>query len=319
MLPNIDTHRHLGGSIPVTCVWDIISTKGYAHLASNIQDVQTAMTFSATEPKEFHRFLDKFKILDQIRWTEELIDLSIKAVCDEFEKENLAYCWLDFSINKYMHIGWHKHEAIRFIYDRFQQYRPNKVGLILSLKYESLRHTQRQYAKLIDTPDVADILFGLDLVGDEAYFDANFYAPLFADWNKANKMLRAHVGESQTAKNVRFAIKKLHVTNIAHGIKIFEDTGLTEIAVDAGVTFDLAITSNYLTGVLGETIHHPIVAMLDAGLIATLGSDDPIQCSTNLATEFALATKYGCSEGQLNQIKKTAITNTLKYRPTAQL
>ena len=136
------------------------------------------MTFKDGEPYNFYRFLDKFKILDEIHWDEELINSSIAAVCQQLEEEGLDFCWLDFSINKYMGaMNWHKKEAIKFIHDSFHRHRPNKVGLILSLKYESMRASQKQYAKLIDDPDIVDLLFGLDLVGDEAYFDYQFYRP----------------------------------------------------------------------------------------------------------------------------------------------
>lgn len=282
----IDPHRHLGGSISVECVWDIIQRRNYSYLASTIYDVQIAMTFIDGEQTGFHRFLDKFKILDEIEWDEELIDLSIKSVCDDLEKEGIDFCWLDFSINKYMHLQWHKVDAIKFIHDSFEYHRPGKVGLILSLKYESLQQSQRQYSRLIDDPEVADILMGLDLVGDESYFDAKFYSPIFKEWRNAGKMVRAHVGESQSHKNVEDAILRMKATNIAHGIKSMGHHEILEAALDHDVVFDMAITSNYLTGVWDEPDFHPILDMMGRGLKVTIGSDDPVQCSTTLDKEF---------------------------------
>lgn len=315
MLPIIDTHRHLGGSITPSCVWQIIQKQGYKHLAESYDDVEKAMTFVPHEPRDFHRFLDKFKILDQIVWTEELINFSIQSVCQELENEGNHYCWMDFSINKYMHIGWHKYEAIKFIHNCFESYRPGKVGLILSLKYESLRTTQQQYAKLIEDSSVADILFGLDLVGDEAYFDWQFYAPIFSEWRKAGKMVRAHVGESQSADNVMRAIDKLYVTNIAHGIKIHDNKEMLAIARDTGITFDAAVTSNYLTGVWSDSTQHPIIDMMDAGLRVTIGSDDPVQCSTNLNHEYTLINGLGLSNEKCLAMKAFSYENTLKFKP----
>lgn len=311
----IDLHRHLGGSISPECVWNIIQKRGFGYLASSLEDVRAAMTFQNGEEKTFHRFLDKFRILDEIDWNENLINWSIKDVCDSLENENVDYCWLDFSINKYMSYGWHKAEAIRFIYDCFKEHRSHKVGLVLSLKYESLRETQRQYAKLIDDPKIAEILVGIDLVGDEAYFDSKFYAPIFKNWRSAGKMIRAHVGESQGIRNVREAIDDLRVTNVAHGFKCVNDEYIVKAAIDNDITFDLAITSNYITGVLPKTATHPIIQMMNKGLKVTIGSDDPVQLGVTLDDEFVrfakIAKNVGKSDEEVTEMVKTLESNAV--------
>lgn len=267
------------------------------------------MTFQKDEPYGFHRFLDKFRILDKIKWDEELIDGSIATVCEEIEKENLDFCWMDFSINKYMeHMNWHKKEAIQFIHSSFQHYRPNKVGLILSLKYESMQASQRQYAKLIDDPDVVDLMFGLDLVGDEGYIDHDFHGEVLLEWKKAGKMTRAHVGEYGPCVNIKAVLP--FVSNIAHGLKIVDDQRLIKFCIDSEIVFDLGISSNYYTGVVELGHPHPLHKMLDAGLQLTIGSDDPIVCNTTLANEFALAKSLEASDDQLLAMKINAIKQT---------
>lgn len=273
------------------------------------------MTFKDGEPYDFHRFLDKFRILDKIKWDETLIDSSIAAVCQELERENLDYCWLDFSINKYMEpMNWHKRDAIKFIHASFQQHRPNKVGLILSLKYESMRASQRQYAKLIDDPEVVDLLFGLDLVGDEVYFDYQFYRPIFAEWKKAKKMTRAHVAESQSADNGVDAIIHLGVTNIAHGLKMMDNNLVIDLARRHQITFDLGISSNYFTGVWEDETTHPVNIMLKNNLRVTLGTDDPVQCNSTLEGEFQLTKRFGITDSQRRQMKLIAEENTKLYQ-----
>ncbi len=74
----IDPHCHLGGSYSIDFVWYAIQKFNLKHLASSIDDVQRQMTFGPNEPRTFNGFLDKFKILDNITWTKELIDHSIK-------------------------------------------------------------------------------------------------------------------------------------------------------------------------------------------------------------------------------------------------
>ncbi len=321
----IDTHRHFGGSISTECVWDIIRDNGMLYLAGSLSDVESAMVFSADEKPGFNSFLNKFRILDNIKWSEELIDLSVKSVCDGLEDESIDYCWMDFSINKYMNIGWHKREAIKFMHDRFHHHRPNGVGLILSLKYEDLKHTQREYAELIDDP-ISELLFGIDVVGDETFFDAEFYSDVLRKWVESGKMVRMHVGESQSDDNIKHAIIDIGVTNIAHGIKIGNQHGLidhsiVDMAVDKNITFDMAITSNYLTGCWTNINRHPSlsVAILKNSYI-TIGSDDPVILRTTLENEFAIFkgicdhNKCTNTDGLMAKLERTAINNTNRFK-----
>ena len=308
----VDTHRHLGGSIPVSWVWQTIQDNNWTYMGESESEVVKSMTMYNNKERDFHLFLDKFKILDQIRWTEDLIDGSIRSVCEILKTENIDYCWMDFSINKYMEaMNWHKKEAIQFIYDSFNTHYPRRVGLILSLKYESTRASQRQYAQLIEDPDIVDLLFGIDLVGDERYFDNTFYKPIFEQWSNAGKMTRAHTSECLDWQNSYNAIKNLNVTNIAHGINIIHDKNAVDIAIDRGVTFDLGVTSNYMTGACKQ--NHPIAKMLDMGLKLTLGTDDPVQCNCTLEGEYKLAKKCGVSTDQMLKMMNVAKANTLKY------
>lgn len=303
-IPRIDTHRHMGGSIPYRFIWQIIDRHGWHHIATDEIDTYCQMVFGPDDPKDFKHFLSKFAILDLIPWTEELIDLSIQSVCNELELDKIDYAWLDFSINKYMNIGWSKSEAIDFIHSRFQAHRPNKVGLILSIKYESRKEKQNQYAELIRDDDLKSKLIGIDLVGDENAFDHSFHSALLQEWHDSNKIVRAHVGESGPAKNIKTAIEA-GVTNIAHGIKIVTEPDLIKLARDSNICFDLGLTSNLLTGVATEE-DHPLTIMLHERLNITLGTDDPVICNTTLDAEFSLSKSLGATTHHINGMKQTA-------------
>lgn len=310
----IDLHRHLGGSIRPQFVWDIIQKNNLSYLGESLQDVIKEMTFVEGEPYGFHRFLNKFRILDAIKWNEDLLEASIKDVCDGLEEDNIDYTWLRFSINKYIeHIDKHKWELIKLVSEMFKKYRPNKVGLMLSLKYESMKASQRQYAKLIENPEVADALIGIDLVGDEANFDCEFYKPIFDDWKSYKKILCAHVGESQSVNNILDAITDLGVDHIAHGIKIIDRMDIMKIAKDNNICFDLAISSNYYTGVASKKLMHPIRTMFNEGLLVTVGTDDPTQCSTTLDKEFEILKKLRFTDAEISKIKQTAIDRVRHY------
>lgn len=309
----IDMHRHFGGSITTKFVWNEIQKKGLGYLAETEQDVISAMTFAPHEQYGFYRFLQKFTILNDLKWDEESIYESIQDVSEAIRAENVRYTWMRFSINKYMETTTkHKEDIIRFIHNAFNELLPDRVGLILSLKYESLRANQKQYAKLIDSA-AADCLIGIDLVGDEGFFDAGFYAPIFKEWGDAGKVLCAHVGESCSHENIREAILKMGVKQVAHGIKIVEDKELMAIAKDQDVCFDVALSSNLYTG-CWTTGDHPIIKMMEYGLQVTVGTDDPVQLQTTMQKEYDLLAKM-IGPDAVEECQNTAIQRTAKVAP----
>lgn len=291
----IDTHCHFGGSI----------TPEFVSIATNIAVDEARRYMVAKRGESFNDFLNKFSILDSIKWTDELIRTSIIDVCKRFDAESLDYVFLDFSIDKYQIVGWSDVEAVTFIGKCFDEYSNNKVKLILSLKYESNRRKQLNYANLIYT-DAIRYLAGIDLVGDESYYDHKFYKPIFDLWNDAGKLTRAHVGESQGPINITTAIRELRVTNVAHGFKILGNIDDIEYAKHHKVIFDTTITSNFLTGVIDDDAYHPLIDMHRAGLIVTIGSDDPVQCETTLDGEFNKAIGLGLTNDEAIAIAKNA-------------
>lgn len=304
----IDCHVHFSGSIPVGFVWDVIKSRGWDYLAGSMDDVRESVEFDGS--LGFDGFLNKFRIFDELSWDEELLELSIKAVADQIITDGLDFVWLDFSINKYLHsIHWHKRDLIKFFYDKFELYAPGRVALVLSVKYESLEASRRQYLELISDDVVCECVAGLDLVGDEKFFDAEFYAPYFWEWARHNKMLRVHVGEVGRVDNVGSALRHLPITNIAHGIDIVGDLDLVALARDMRIQFDLALTSNLLIREGLSIGDHPIYNMLDLGLKCTIGSDDPVVFKTSLSREY----DYIVDDSTKAVLKKTALDFTRSY------
>jgi len=262
-------------------------------LAETYADVVSQMTYINDEidivkHKDFSYFLNKFKILDQIQWSEELIENTIRQVSEDFYNEDLHGVLLDFSVNKYMSIGWHKYEAVKFIRQCFDKYSTNvKVGLILSVKYENTHASLKQHIQSIEHPDIADSVIGIDLVGDENFYDAGLIGPYLYDWIQAGKMVRVHAGEIGPVENVLSALTDLQVTNIAHGLAILDSEEAIEIAKERKIYFDLGISSNLYTGVT-ELEQHPVSKMIDKGLNITIGTDDPFVFDTDLYHEYHL-------------------------------
>ncbi|GAA3395777.1 adenosine deaminase [Streptomyces roseoviridis] len=85
----------------------------------------------------------------------------------------------------------------------------------------------------------------------------------------------AHAGEEGPAEYVREALDVLGVERIDHGLRCLEDPSLVERLVRERVPLTLCPLSNVRLRAVDVLEEHPLRAMLEAGLVATVNSDDP--------------------------------------------
>ncbi|MET9953928.1 adenosine deaminase [Streptomyces sp. NPDC006339] len=85
----------------------------------------------------------------------------------------------------------------------------------------------------------------------------------------------AHAGEEGPAEYIREALDVLGVERIDHGLRCLEDPSLVERLVRERVPLTLCPLSNVRLRAVDVLERHPLRTMLEAGLLATVNSDDP--------------------------------------------
>ena len=87
--------------------------------------------------------------------------------------------------------------------------------------------------------------------------------------------LVAHAGEEGGPDYVREALDLLHVERVDHGVRSMEDPGLVAELRDRQIALTVCPLSNVALRVVDTLGDHVLPAMLDAGLLACVNSDDP--------------------------------------------
>jgi len=85
----------------------------------------------------------------------------------------------------------------------------------------------------------------------------------------------AHAGEEGTAENVSKAVELLKVTRVDHGNSCLSDDALVELLKNREIPLTLCPLSNLKLKVIERIEDHPLLKMLQKGLMATINSDDP--------------------------------------------
>jgi adenosine deaminase len=86
----------------------------------------------------------------------------------------------------------------------------------------------------------------------------------------------AHAGEHAGPEYIWQAVKDLCVDRIDHGIRCLEGSALVSYLAAKKIPLTVCPLSNYALGVVPSLALHPFKKMLDAGLLVSLHSDDPV-------------------------------------------
>ncbi|MGW5771298.1 adenosine deaminase [Streptomyces longwoodensis] len=85
----------------------------------------------------------------------------------------------------------------------------------------------------------------------------------------------AHAGEEGPPAYITEALDVLGVERVDHGLRCLEDPALVERLVRERIPLTLCPLSNVRLRAVDTLADHPLPAMLDAGLLCTVNSDDP--------------------------------------------
>jgi adenosine deaminase len=118
-------------------------------------------------------------------------------------------------------------------------------------------------------------IVGVGLDSAERGHPPSTFADVFARARAEGWRTVAHAGEEGPPEYIRDALDLLHAERIDHGIRCLEDPALVERLRLSRTPLTVCPLSNVKLGAVARIEDHPIAAMLERGLYATVNSDDP--------------------------------------------
>jgi adenosine deaminase len=133
----------------------------------------------------------------------------------------------------------------------------------------------------------ADRVIGIGLDSTELGVDPRDYAPAYELARSAGLRCTAHAGEDTGPDNIATALEALGAERIDHGLSILQDPELTARVAEDRVPLDVCPNSNVLiANKVTALAEHPYMRMREAGLLATLNTDDPAMTDLDLGKEY---------------------------------
>ncbi|WP_030382042.1 MULTISPECIES: adenosine deaminase [unclassified Streptomyces] len=117
----------------------------------------------------------------------------------------------------------------------------------------------------------------------------------------------AHAGEEGPPEYITEALDVLGVERVDHGLRCVEDPALVERLVRDRVPLTLCPLSNVRLRTVDRLADHPLPAMLDAGLLCTVNSDDPAYFGGYAGDNFtALRDTLALPEDRLRELARNS-------------
>lgn len=136
---------------------------------------------------------------------------------------------------------------------------------------------------------------GLGLGGSEADYPPEPYARAFAIAEAGGLGAVPHAGEAAGPSSVRGALTALGADRLRHGVRAIEDPALVAELAERGVVLDVCPISNVRTRVVTSLAEHPLPALVSAGVVCSVSTDDPAMFATDLSADYAAALELGVS------------------------
>ena len=136
-----------------------------------------------------------------------------------------------------------------------------------------------------------DLVVGVGLDSAEVGWPPELFERVFARAADEGLHRVAHAGEEGPPEYVASALDRLGVERVDHGIRSLEDPALVARLREEQVPLTVCPLSNVALRCVGSMAEHPLRRMLDAGLVATVNSDDPAYFGGYLHDNLTAATR----------------------------
>ena len=303
-LPKVDLHRHLEGTLRLDTMLDIAQAHGLT-IPADVLRLSSLVQVQEEENFSFQNFLAKFNTLRLFYRSPEVIHRITREAVEDAAKDNVRYLELRFTpVALSRAERFPLHDVIDWVISSAAE-AARKYDMTVRLIASVNRHESPELAEQVAwlAAEHRDRgLIGMDLAGNEAEFKAEPFHGIFKEARQSGLHLTIHAGEWGPAVNVREAIEQFNAERIGHGVRVLEDKDVTALARERGTAFEVCITSNFQTGVVPALASHPLAAMLEAGLNATINTDDPSISRITLSHEYHAACEdLGLSQEVLKQ------------------
>ena len=155
-------------------------------------------------------------------------------------------------------------------------------------------------------------IFAVGLDSSEQGNPPSKFTNVFAKARAEGLLTVAHAGEEGPPEYIWQALDLLKVSRIDHGVRAWEDPRLMERLIAEQIPLTVCPLSNTKLRVYQDMSEHPILQMLEQGVMVTVNSDDPAYFGGYLTENFqVLHTGLGMTPQQAQRLAENSLNARL--------
>jgi adenine deaminase len=266
-MPKAELHIHIEGSLEPELIFALAQRNGVALAYASVEQLRQAYAFT-----DLQSFLDIYYAGASVLLEEQDFYDMTAAYLARAQADQVRHAELFFDPQTHTARGVPIASVINGIH-RACQDSPVSASLILCF----LRHLSEEdaFATLEQALPHRDKLIGVGLDSSELGHPPEKFARVYARCRELGLHVVAHAGEEGPPAYIESALDVLQVERIDHGVRCLEDAALTRRLAREQIALTVCPLSNVKLRVFDTMAQHNLVQLLDAGLLATVNSDDP--------------------------------------------
>ena len=269
-LPKAELHLHIEGTLEPELMFELARRNGIALRLRSVAEVRAAYEFG-----DLQSFLDiYYESAGVLRTDRDFFDLAW-AYLSRAPAMGLRHVEIFFDPQTHTGRGIAYQAVLEGLTSALRR-AENELGVTSRLILCFLRHLSEDDAlKALAEALPRGGFHGVGLDSGEKGNPPSKFVRVFSKARAAGLRAVAHAGEEGPPEYVRDALDLLKAERIDHGVRCLEDAGLTARLAREKIPLTVCPLSNVKLRVVGRLEEHPLRAMLNAGLRATINSDDP--------------------------------------------
>ena len=270
-MPKAELHIHIEGSLEPELIFALAERNQVPLAYPSVEALRAAYAFS-----NLQSFLDIYYAGASVLLHEaDFYDMA-RAYLRRAVQDNVVHAEIFFDPQTHTARGVPIEAVIHGLHRACEDAR-TEWGISSSLILCFLRHLSEEdaFQTLEQALPLQDKFIGVGLDSSEVGHPPEKFARVFARCRELGFHLVAHAGEEGPPAYIWSALDVLKVERIDHGVQALRDPALVQRLAHERVALTVCPLSNQKLRVFPDLQDHNLKALLDAGLAATVNSDDP--------------------------------------------
>ncbi len=270
-MPKAELHMHIEGSLEPELIFAMAKRNGVTLAYPDVASLRNAYQFN-----NLQSFLDIYHAGTMVLKTEQdFYDMTL-AYLQRAAADNVVHTEIFFDTQTHTGHGLSADVVINGLHRACVDAKA-QLGMTASLILCFLRHLSEQEAfeSLEQAMPFRDKIVGVGLASGELGNPPEKFSKVFARARELGFRLVAHAGEEGPPAYIWGALDALKVERIDHGVQAFGDAALMQRLAKDKIPLTVCPLSNMKLCVFKTLADHNLGLMLDAGIAATVNSDDP--------------------------------------------